>query len=136
MEPMTAFEHCLLLRVGVVANGSRCLSIMRMLDTFKPSRLRLRLVALALVGQSAACLKFAGEMGIPICEDHSELNQMDTLDVILEMTGDSEILAALSRDKSPSVVLLDRQASMLFFDIARQYEIDCIFTEAQSQGAG
>ena len=123
METMTAFEHCLLLRVGVVANGSRCLSIMRMLDTFKPSRLRLKLVALALVGQSAACLKFAGEMGIPICEDHSELNQMDTLDVILEMTGDSEILAALSRDKSPSVVLLDRQASMLFFDIARQYEM-------------
>jgi two-component system, NtrC family, sensor kinase len=123
MESATPFEHCLLLRVGVVANGSRCLSIMRMLDTFKPSRLRLKLVALALVGQSAACLKFAGEMGIPICEDYSELNTMDTLDVILEMTGEPVILAGLSKDKPPSVVLLDRQASMLFFDIARQYEM-------------
>ncbi|MEJ2662372.1 MAG: hypothetical protein P8Z73_16850, partial [Desulfobacteraceae bacterium] len=70
METIAPFEHCLLLRVGVVANGSRCLSILRMLETFKPSRLRLKLVALALVGQSAASLKFAGEMGIPICEDY------------------------------------------------------------------
>ncbi len=28
MESIKPFEHCLLLRVGVVANGSRCLSIM------------------------------------------------------------------------------------------------------------
>jgi two-component system, NtrC family, sensor kinase len=123
MESITPFEHCLLLRVGVVANGGRCLSIMRMLDTFKPSRLRLKLVALALVGKSAACLKFAGEMGIPICEDYSELHAMEGLDLILEMTGQPDILAGLLSDKSPSVVVLDRQASMLFFDIARQYEM-------------
>jgi len=123
METVKPFEHCLLLRVGGVANGSRCLSIMRMLDSFKPSRLRLKLVALAPISQSISCLKFAGEMGVSIYEDYTELFSMNGLDVILEMTGESQILADLVSRKSPSVVVLDRQASMLFFDIARQYEM-------------
>ncbi len=123
METVQSFEHCLLLRVGVVANGSRCLTIMRLLDTFKPSRLRLKLVALAPVSKSISCFKFAGEMGVPILEDYSDLFSLDGLDLILEMTGDPNILADLVSRKSPSVVVLDRQASMLFFDIARQYEM-------------
>lgn len=122
MEPEIAFEHCLLLRVGVVAKGSRCLSIMRMLDSIKPSRLRLKLAALAPVNKSIACLKFAGEMGVPICDHYREMLAMETLDLILETTGEPEILADLIRNKPDSVGVLDRQASMLFFEIAHQYE--------------
>ncbi|MFZ1986193.1 MAG: ATP-binding protein, partial [Desulfatitalea sp.] len=118
-----SFEHCLLLRVGVVAKGSRCVSIVRMLDSFKPSGLRLKLVALAPTSKSVSCLKFAGEIGIPIYDSYMDLFSTDALDLILEMTGNPKIFADLIRRKSPSVVVLDRQASMLFFDIARQYEM-------------
>ncbi len=122
MEPQTTFEHYLLLRVAIVADGSQCLSIMRILDNIKPSRLRLKLTALAPVNKNMACLKFAGEMGVPIHDHYTELISLDSIDLILEMTGDPSIFTRLAHHKSPSVGVLDRQASLLFLEIARQYE--------------
>ncbi len=123
MASTKAYDHCLLLRVGVVAKGSRCLGIMRMLDDFKPSGLRLKLMALAPVSKSISCLKFAGEVGVPIYDDYRDMCTLETLDLILEMTGRPDILAHLQHHKAQATVVLDRQASMLFFDLARQYEM-------------
>jgi two-component system, NtrC family, sensor kinase len=123
LKPVNSFEHCLLLRVGVVAKGSRCLSIVRLLEGVKPTRLRLKLVALAPTTKSIACLKFAGEAGIRICDDYLELLSVEPLDLIMEMTGDSAILIDLVRHKPPSMGVLDLQTSMLLFDIAQQYEM-------------
>lgn len=123
MEPDNRFDHCLLLRVGIIAKGSRCLSILRLIDSIKPTRLRLKLVALAAITKSATCLKFAGEQGIPICDNYEELLSIENLDLILEMSGDAKILADLVLRKPPSVGVLDSQASMLILDIARQYEM-------------
>ena len=123
MEPGNGIDHCLLLRVGVVAKGSRCLSIIRLLGSIKPTRLRLKLVGLAPTTQSTACLKFAGEAGIQICEDYLELLDMDNLDMIMEMTGEARILMDLVSRKRASLGVLDLQTSMLLFDIAQQYEI-------------
>lgn len=116
-------DHCLLLRVGVVAKGSRCLSIIRLLESIKPTRLRLKLVGLAPTTKSISCLKFAGEAGIHICEDYLELLAMDTLDLIMEMTGETRILMDLVSRKRASLGVLDLQTSMLLFDIAQQYEV-------------
>jgi two-component system, NtrC family, sensor kinase len=116
-------DHCLLLRVGVVAKGSRCLSIIRLLESIKPTRLRLKLVSLAPTTMSISCLKFASESGIHICEDYLELLTMDNLDMIMEMTGETRILMDLVSRKRASLGILDLQTSMLLFDIARQYEM-------------
>lgn len=122
MEALKKFEHCLLLRVAVVARGYHCLSVMRMLNEVKPSRLRLKLVAIATVTKSIACSKFAGEVDIEVYEDHMDLLSVNHLDLILEMTGDQQTLSDLIKNKSPSVAVLDRQSSMLFFDIAALYQ--------------
>jgi two-component system, NtrC family, sensor kinase len=119
----SGIDHCLLLRVGVVARGSRCLSIVRLLESIKPTRLRLKLVGLAPTTKSISCLKFAGEAGIRICEDYHELLTMETLDLIMEMTGDTRILMDLVSNKRSSVGVLDLQTSMLLFDIAQQIEM-------------
>ena len=123
MEPASGLEQCLLLRVGVVARGSRCFSIVRLLEALKPTRLRLKLVALAPTSQSIACLKFAGEAGITICEDYRELLAVEPLDLIMEMTGDTRILVDLIQHKPVSVAILDKQASTLLFDIAQQHQL-------------
>jgi two-component system, NtrC family, sensor kinase len=123
MIPGNDIEQCLLLRVGVVAKGSRCLSIVRLLESVKPTRLRLQLVGLAPTTQSIACLKFAGEAGIRICDDYLELLTMPSLDLIMEMTGDRRILLDLVSRKPAALGVLDLQTSMLLFDIAQQYEM-------------
>ncbi|MEJ2655898.1 MAG: ATP-binding protein, partial [Desulfobacterales bacterium] len=102
--------------------GYRCLSVMRMLNEIKPGRLRLQLVAIATGTKSIACSKFAGAVDVEVYEDHMDLLSLRHLDLILEMTGDPKTLSDLVKNKSPSVGVLDRQASMLFFDIAALYQ--------------
>ena len=118
METNQHPKHCLLLKVGVVARGSRCLSIMRELNAVRPSHFRFKLVAMATVSKSAACNKYAGEMGVDLVEHPGELLQIDFLDLILELTGDPAIMTELIARKPPTIGILDRQAAMLFLDIA------------------
>lgn len=115
-------EHGLLLNVGVVARGSRCLSIMRDLRAIRPSHLRLKLVAMATISQSAACNKYAGETEIELFEKPTDLLSIEYLNLILELTGDPAILAELNSRKPPSIGVMDRQTAMLFFDIATLYD--------------
>ncbi len=122
MEGNGVPEHGLLLKVAVVARGYHALSVMRMLSDIKPGRLRLQLVAIATVSKSIACSKFAGEVGIAVYNDPMDLLTVDHLDLILEMTGDAQTLVHLARNKPPSIGILDRQASLLIFDIAGLYQ--------------
>jgi PAS domain S-box-containing protein len=122
MVSTSEFKHSLLLRVGVVAKGSRCLSILRMLDSVHPHGLHLKLMGMVPVSKDVAFNKYAGEMGVSIYYDSKDLLSNEPLDLILDLSGDTRILAQLQQHKPESVGVLDRQASMLFFDIAHQYE--------------
>ena len=121
MTSSTSFKHSLLLRVGVVAKGSRCLSILRMLNSIKPHGLHLKLMGMVPVTHSIALNKYAGETGVHMYPDYQELLANEPLDLILDLSGDPDVLAGLQKHKPKSVGVLDRQASMLFFDIANQY---------------
>jgi PAS domain-containing protein len=122
MEGVRANDHCLLLKVAVVARDYRALSVMRMLSDVKPGRLRIQLLAIATVRKSIACSKFAGEMDVAVYDDPMDLLAVEHLDLILEMTGDAQILVNLAKNNPPSVGVLDRQASMLIFDITGLYQ--------------
>jgi PAS domain S-box-containing protein len=98
-------EHCLVLNVGLVARGSRCLSIMQALKSIKPVH-----------------FQFKGEMDIELFDNYIEMLSMEHLDFILELTGEQQILSDLVKHKQPTVGILDRQASMLLLDIATLYE--------------
>lgn len=111
-------EHCLLLKVGAVARGSRCLSIMRELHSVRPAHFRFKLVAMATISKSAACNKFAGETGVELVEHPKDLLQFEFLDLILDFTGDPAIMTELIAHKPPTIGILDRQAAMLFLDVA------------------
>lgn len=115
-------EHCLLLNVGVVARGSRCVSIMRDLNTIRSSHLRLKLVGIATISQSAACNKYAGETGVELFENPKDLLSIQYLDLILDFSGDPAIMAELITSKPPTIGVLDRHTAMMFFDIATLYD--------------
>lgn len=115
-------DQCLVLKVGVVASGARCLSVMRTLNATKPVHLRFRLVGIAPISKSIACYKYAGEMDIDVFDDYLDMLMLDQLDFILELTGEKKILSDLVKHKSSGIGILDRQASMLLLDIATLYE--------------
>lgn len=115
-------QHCLVLNVGVVARGSRCLSIMQALKSIEPVHFKFKIAGIAAVTRSIACYKYAGEMEIELFDNYLEMLSMDHLDFILELTGEQQILSDLVKHKPPTVGILDRQASMLLLDIATLYE--------------
>jgi len=122
MDNIKAADKCLILNVGVVARGARCLTIMQTLNAFKPSQMRLKLVAIAATTRSAACYKYAGMMDIEIYDNYLDLLSLESLDLILELTGDQQILNDLVQNKPISIGILDSQASTLFFDLSSLYE--------------
>ncbi len=122
MAIIKELKHCLVLNVGLVARGSRCLSIMRALRSIKPVHFQFKIAGIAAITKSIACYKYAGEMDIELFDDYLELLSMDHLDFILELTGEQHILSDLVEHKPPTVGVLDRQASMLLLDIATLHE--------------
>ncbi|NNF99276.1 MAG: PAS domain-containing protein [Desulfobacteraceae bacterium] len=122
MHLTTDSESNLVIRVGIVARGSRCVSIMQILGGIKPTHLRLNLVGIAAVTKSIACYKYAGEMNLEVFDDYLDLVTMENLDLILEFTGDQGILENLIRHKRKKTGVLDRPAALLLVDIAKLFE--------------
>jgi len=122
MAIIKELKHCLVLNVGLVARGSRCLSIMQTLRSIKPVHFQFKISGIASVTKSIACYKYAGEMDIELFDDYIDMLSMDHLDFILELTGEQQILSDLVKHKPPTVGILDRQASMLLLDIATLHE--------------
>jgi signal transduction histidine kinase len=130
MVDEAATNHCIFLNIGVVAGGAKCMSIMRTLNSITPTRFRLNLVALAALTQSDICNKYAKQMGIKVFDNHLELLKIKELDLILELTGDQNILAELVARKSSIIAVLNRKSSTFFFELALTYlGVDCKETE-------
>jgi len=115
-------EYCLVLNVGVVATGEKCLSVMRDLDAIKLSRLRMRLVAIAPTTKSAFCNKYAGQTGIKVFENYTDLFSLEYLDLILELTGNNDILTDISDRKPVTIGVLDQKSSLLLLNIVHLYD--------------
>ena len=115
-------EYCLVLNVGVVATGEKCLSIMKDLDAIKLSRLRMRLVAIAPTTKSVSVNKYAGQAGIKVFDNYTDLFSLGYLDLILELTGNNDILADISERKPPTIGVLDQKSSLLLLNIVHLYD--------------
>lgn len=102
--------------IGMVLTGSYCQNIIENLPTIQSSGLRL--VAVADLQKSVWCPKYAGELGIKVFDDYLRLLTVEHLDMVLECTGDEQILSDIIMRKPPSVGVLDRQASMRMIEMA------------------
>ena len=123
MAKPTLLEEGLLLNVGVVTKGDKCLSIIRDLEAIKLSRLSIRLAAVAVTTKPDSGYEYAEERGIKVFEDYLDLISLKYLDLILEFTGNNQILTDIIRRKPATIGILDQKSSFLFLDIAHLYDL-------------
>ncbi len=123
MAKPTLLEEGLLLNVGIVTKGDQCLSIIRDLEAIKLSRLSIRLEAVAITTKPASGYEYAEERGIKVFEDYRDLLSLKCLDLILEFTGNNQVLADIIRHKPATIGILDQKSSFLFLDIAHLYDL-------------
>jgi signal transduction histidine kinase len=105
--------------VGMVVMGSCLQIIMKNLSAIQSSGLQV--VAIVDVEKSALGHKNIEELGIKVFGDHLDLLRIESLDLILECTGEEHILCDIMSQKRPTVGLLDRQASMRLIEMAKGY---------------
>ncbi|MDD2603676.1 MAG: ATP-binding protein [Desulfobacterales bacterium] len=117
MPANARYKHSLLLKVAVVAQGARCQQVMHSLEQSASEVVRLRLTHLVTTGESPRCREMAAEKGIEILTSPSLLAADRNLDMILEMTGDPEVLTELARCKPPATALLDHRAAELLLSL-------------------
>jgi two-component system NtrC family sensor kinase len=115
-------EYCLILNVAVVATGQKCLSVMKILESVKPSRLRVRLVAIAPTTPFTPCDTYAEKMGIKVFHRYIDLLSLTYLDLILDMTKNNDILADISDHKPSTTGVLDENSSQQLLNIAQLYD--------------
>ena len=117
MPGSARYKHSLLLKVAVVAQGERCQQVMRSLEHSASEVVRLRLTHLVTTGVPPRCREMARKKGIDILASPALLTADRHVDMILEMTGDPEVLAELARSKPAAAALLDHRAAELLLSL-------------------
>ena len=106
------------LKIAVVGGGTRCLSILKLINSQGLKRLRAEVVGVADLNPQAVGFVEAERRGIFTTTDYRRLLELSDLDLIVELTGKQSLLSDLVEQKPDSVEVIDYNASLLFHDIA------------------
>ncbi len=107
------------LKIAVVGGGERCLRMMKMLESDRLENIRATIVGVADINPEAAGFKYAQEKGVFTTDDYHRLLEIEDLDLIIELTGNEQLLHNLASAKPETVRVLDYTASRLFHDVVR-----------------
>jgi two-component system, NtrC family, sensor kinase len=113
--------------IAVIGGGRRCAAFLEMLDTKRFPHLKAQIVAVADLNEDAVGMRLAREKGILTTRDCNDFFKIKNLDLVIELTGNEELLVNFLCDKPKNVLVLEATISRLFSDIIRfqeQYLLD------------
>ena len=102
--------------IAIVGGGRVCKAILEIVLGENFSGKRMRIIGVADIDSEAEGIVFAREKGLYITTEYRELYQIEGLDVIIELTGDGEILEELKASKPQKVRLIDHFEAMSVWD--------------------
>jgi PAS domain S-box-containing protein len=103
--------------IAIIGGGTRCKALLEMLAAERFEHLKAKIVAVADIDPEAPGFLLAKEKGIYTTTNYRDLPQLDDLDLIIELTGQEELLKDLIRNKPPQVQVLDYTISRLISDM-------------------
>jgi two-component system, NtrC family, sensor kinase len=114
---MKSSPHPNRMRIGIIGGGRRCLAIMELLGSDPLQRFQTEIVGVADINPEAAGFQKASSRGINTTTDFMELLAEESLDLIIELTGDPQVLREVIRHKPETAGVMDYTASLIFHDI-------------------
>ncbi len=115
-------KHGGALNVAIVGGGPGCKAILDMIFAEKLSQLRMKPIGVACTNPEAVGYRYAQEKGIYTTKDHRDLYSLEGLNMIIELTGRTEVADDISRTKPDHVRLMDHVTARLFWDVCRIQE--------------
>jgi PAS domain S-box-containing protein len=111
------------LRVAIVGGGKACCNLLQVLDADRLSRLKIKILGVADFDPEAPGLRYARELGLFTTNDIRNLADLEGLNLIIELTGSSEVRKEIFRIIPANVSLMDHTGARLLWDLI-QIEIE------------
>ena len=110
-------EQSKVVNVAIVGGGPGCKAIMDMIFAEKLSQLHMKLMGVACTNPEAVGCRYAREKGIYATRDYRDFYKFKDLNMIIELTGRTEVANEISRTKPDRVRVMDHVGARLFWDI-------------------
>jgi len=105
------------INVAFVGGGKGCYDILHLLKSYSPVHLQTHILGVADPNEEAIGRRHAGRLGIPTTSDYTSFLQSKELDLIIELTGDDDVLADIHEKKLPSIKILDHVGALFLWEI-------------------
>jgi PAS domain S-box-containing protein len=103
--------------IAIIGGGTRCQNFLEMLAHDRFKHLKAKIVAVADINPQAPGFVLANEQGIYTTTDCHDLSQVENLDLIIELTGNEELLRDVIKNKPAQAQVLDYTISRLISDM-------------------
>jgi PAS domain S-box-containing protein len=105
------------MKTVIVGGGRACLAILEFLDARPLRELEMEVACVVDTRVDAPGLVFANEQGIHTLTDYRAALSLPDVELVLELTGDGQVLADLYRAIDRGVRVIDHVSARLFWDL-------------------
>jgi PAS domain S-box-containing protein len=107
------------MNIAVVGGGTKCAQLLNLIDQHQFEEVHPRVVAVADLKTDAPGMLLAKEKGLFTTTDYDDLFSRDDIELIIELTGNPDIIYDIVQKKGPDVRAISTRTAQLFWEIAR-----------------
>lgn len=107
------------MNIAVVGGGTKCAQLLKLIDQHEFEEIHPRIVAVADLKTDAPGILLAKEKGLFTTTDYDDLFSRDDIELIIELTGNPDIIYDILEKKGPHVRAISTRTAQLFWEIAR-----------------
>ena len=112
----TTIRHLRGASVGIVGGGQFCHKLLHFFNELDLSPIKPRIVGVIDINPNADGYRYAQQCGLTTAARFEALYKIEDLQIILEITNDPELAAAIQRTKPPQVELIDHFHARYLWD--------------------
>ena len=107
------------MNIAVVGGGTKCAQLLNLIDQHQFKEIHPTVVAVADLKTHAPGMLLAKKKGLFTTTDYDDLFLRDDIELIIELTGNTEIIYDILKKKGPKVRVISTRTAQLFWEIAR-----------------
>jgi two-component system NtrC family sensor kinase len=107
------------MNIAVVGGGTRCAQLLKLIDQHQFEKIHPKIVAVADLKADAPGLLLAKRKGLFTTADYNDLFLLDDIDLIIELTGNPDIIYDILGKKGEHVRAISTRTAQLFWEIGR-----------------
>ncbi|MBW1865695.1 MAG: PAS domain-containing protein, partial [Deltaproteobacteria bacterium] len=107
------------MKIAVIGGGKKCAQLLNIIDQHQFKEIHPKVVGVADLKSDAPGLLLAKAKGLFTTNNYEDLFARDDIDLIIELTGNTDIINDILEKKGPDVRAISSRTAQLFWEIAR-----------------